>query len=294
MSPDDFTQLRPGAYVRTSEWDAVFAEERLRARARAVARRATAPGAAFCRMTAVACHRLPVYRWRFDRVDMICARPHTRRNARDVIRHQEPLPEQDVVLIDGLRVTSLDRTVYDVIRTASMETALVVYDAALRKCAWNEATRSYDEARAAGFRALVDTRIVRGAGARGIRQARLLSAIGDGRAQLPGETITRLWLLQLGVAKPELQHRIGFPDGAFALLDLAWPALGRWVEFDGAFKLTDEDVMGGRTADDVRADQQSREDRVRRLTGWRCDRHGFERMLSIDAFAEYLRSIGLL
>ncbi|MEV5071034.1 hypothetical protein MRBLMI12_002653 [Microbacterium sp. LMI12-1-1.1] len=294
MPLEDHTRLRPGAYVRTSEWDAVFAEERLRARARAVAGRVTAPGSAFCRMTAAACHRLPVYRWRSDRVDMVCARPHTRRNGRDVLRHQEPLPEQDVVLIDGIRVTSLDRTVYDVIRTASMETALVVYDAALRKLAWNEATRSYDGAKAAEFRALVGARIIRGAGARGIRRARFLAAIADGRAQLPGETITRLWMRQLGVPEPELQYRIDFPDGTFALLDLAWPALGRWVEFDGAFKLTDEDVMGGRTAAEVSADQQKREDRVRRLTGWRCDRHGFERMPSIDAFADYLRSIGLL
>ncbi|MCP2638049.1 hypothetical protein K0817_015960 [Microbacterium sp. HD4P20] len=287
------TRLRAGAYVLTSEWEHLFSEGKLRTRAVAVAERCGFEHAAFCRTAAAACHGLPVYRMRSDRVDMIVASRTTRHDGSDVVRHQEPLPAQDVVVIDGLRVTSLDRTVYDVIRTATPEAAIAVYDAALRAVAWDDDTRTYDVAKAEAFRDLVDARISRGAGARGIRQARFISEIADGRAQLPGESVTRLWMLQLGVPAPELQYRIDFSDGGFVLLDFAWPKLGRWMEFDGEAKLTEPEFMGGRTVAEVLADQALREERVRQVTGWRCDRHGFERMPSFEEFAVYLRTIRL-
>ena len=68
---------------------------------------------------------------------------HTRRNSRDVVRHHLPLESPDVEVVDGLRVTTLERTVYDVIRTASLETAVVCFDAALRRVAWDERAHEY-------------------------------------------------------------------------------------------------------------------------------------------------------
>lgn len=289
----ELTRVRGGAYALTEDWGALFSEGRLRTRAVVVDARCGVEHTAFCRMTAAACHELPVFRTRSDRVDMIVASAHSRHNSIDVVRHHEPLPEADVAVVDGLRVTSLERTVYDVIRTATMEAAIVIYDAALRRVAWDDHTRTYDHAKAEAFRALIDARIAGASGARGIRQARFISAIADGRAQLPGESVTRLWMLLLGVPAPELQYRIDFSDGTFSLLDFAWPERGRWMEFDGVFKVTDPDLMAGRTVEEVLADQTTREEKVKCLTGWHCDRHGFDRMPTIDAFAKYLRSIGL-
>lgn len=289
-----FTRLRAGAYVLTDEWTTLFSESKLLTRAFAVAARCRDETAAFCRTTAAAVHGLPVFRMRSDRVDAVYAHEHTRRNSPDVIRHQEPLPPADVVEIDGLRVTSLDRTVYDVIRTATPEAAIVIHDAALRQIAWDDETCTYDTAKAEEFRALVDARIAANAGARGIRQARFISQIADGRAQLPGESVTRLWMLQLGVPAPELQYRVVAEDGTWVLLDFAWPALRRWMEFDGQLKYTDPRYMDGRTEDEVRADERRREQTVKRITGWRCDRHGFDRMPTFDEFAKYVRAIGLI
>ena len=135
-------------------------------------------------------------------------------------------------------------------------------------------------------------RVRRNAGARGIRQARFVAEFADGRAQLPGESISRLWMWQLGVPDPELQHRVDFPDGTFALLDFAWPALQKWAEFDGQVKYVDPVILAGREPDDVLAAQHRREQRVRRATGWAVCRWGFAEMSTLDEFARHLRSFG--
>ena len=276
-----------------SEWEAMFSEARLRTRGLAVARRRRGEKGAVAFAAAAAFHLLPLYRVRSDKVSIIEPTAHPRRNAGDIIRHQMPLAEADVVVIDGVRVTSLDRTVYDVIRMVSLEAAICVFDAALRQCAWDDSTRTYDVEAAEGFRGKVVRRIRANTGARGIKQARLVAELADGRAQLPGESISRLWMWQLGLPEPELQYRVDFPDGTFALLDFAWPALGRWAEFDGDVKYTDATFMGGRSAEEVLYRQHEREQKVRRVTSWTPGRWGFDRMPDIDTFAAHLRAIGL-
>lgn len=288
------TRISRGARVRTCEWDELFCEGRLRTRAKAVAARCHTPSSAFSHWTAAAMHGLAVYRVRSDRVDLIVPGEHTRRNSTDARRHQLPLPEEDVTVIDGMRVTSLDRTVYDVIRLSTLETAVACFDAALRTVAWDEAARSYDQAAAEQLRSLVATRIEDAAGARGIRQARFVTPFADGRAQLPGESIARLWMHLLGAPAPVLQFRVERGGGRFALLDFAWPTLGRWAEFDGEAKYRDPLLIGDRSREEVLREQHSREADVCRVTGWSVDRFGFERMPDIDAFATYLRSVGLL
>lgn len=288
------TRVRSGAVVRTSEWEALFAEGRLRTLAHAVATRAANPLATFSHTTAAALHGIPVYRDRGDRVHLIVPGEHTRKDSRDVVRHHYALAESEVVVLAGLRATGLDRTVYDVIRTTPTAAAVVCFDAALRAVAWDEDSRTYDRELAERFRASILERIRRGTGARGIRQARFVTEFADGRAQLPGESVTRLWMYQLGIPRPELQYRVDLAGGRYALLDFAWPHLGRWQEFDGESKYTDPDLLAGRTAEQVLQEQQVREREVIRATGWSVTRHGFAQMPTLDAFAAYLRSIHLL
>ena len=276
----------------SADWDALFGEGRLRTLAHAVAARAENESAANSHTTAAALHGLSLYRTRTDRVHLIVPGSHTRKNSRDVIRHHLPLDSTEVDVIDGLRVTTLERTVYDVIRTASLETAVVCFDAALRRVAWDEGAREYTPSAAGGLRDVVMNRIATNTGARGIRQARFVAGFADGRAQLPGESVSRLWMWQLGMPPPELQWRVDLGAGRFALLDFAWPQLRRWAEFDGEVKYTDPEMLNGRTAEQVRESQDLRERAVRRATGWRVDRWGFDRMHTLDAFARYLRGLG--
>jgi len=285
--------LRPGALVLASDWDAVYAEERLRLRALAVdGRRRTRAGAG-AHATAAALDGLPLYRTGTNRVSMTLFGEHPRRNGSDVTWHFAPLDESEIVEREGMRVTSLDRTVYDVIRTESLETAVACFDAALRMAGWDETTNEYDNAAAEECRALVRARVFANPGARGIIQARFVTRFADGRAQLPGESVSRLWMAQLGIRKPELQYRVALGGGKYALLDFAWPDAGLWCEFDGEVKYSDGDILRGRHRDDVLAAQAERERKIRAATGWQPYRWGFEQMQCFDEFVEYLREIRL-
>ena len=287
------TQLRPGALVLASDWDALFAEGRLRTRARAVdARRRTRVGA-WSHATAAALHGLPLYRVSSNRASMTSFGEHPRRNGSDVTWHFAPLADDEVVEREGMRVTSLDRTVYDVIRTESLEAAVACFDAALRSVGWDERENEYDRDAAEDLRARVRARVFANPGARGIVQARFVTRFADGRAQLPGESVSRLWMAQLGIRAPELQYRVALGRGRYALLDFAWPDAGLWCEFDGEVKYNDGDLLRGRDRDGVLAAQDARERRIRAVTGWESHRWGFDRMQTFDAFVEYLREIRL-
>lgn len=285
--------LGRGAATRSIEWNDLYAEGRLRTRADAVWWRQKNTHIAYSHTTAAALHRLPLYRVPSDRVDLIVPGRFGRKNCSDVIRHHLPLTVADVVEIDGMRVTSLDRTVFDVVRTVSLECAVTVFDAALRRVGWDKATNTYDDEAAERFRVRVMARIGAATGARGIRQARFVAEFADGRADRPGESVSRLWMWQLSLPAPVLQYRVDLDDGSYALLDFAWPELSRWGEFDGEGKFSDPEMLAGRTRDQVLREQAQRERKVRQRTGWRVDRWNFEIAPDFESFAAYMRSIGM-
>lgn len=287
-----FLELAPGARVLTSEWDSLFVDARLRTRVAAVSRRVDRAGA-FCRAAALAQHGIPVFGAPDDRVDLVAHAGRTRHNARDVRRHHEPLPAGDVQEVGGVRVTTLERTLYDVMRTARLETAVVAGDAVLRHLAWDPATNQYDAVAADAFRDRIGARLAASPGARGVRQARFVAEFADGRAQLPGESLTRLRFWQFRLPDPELQRRVELGGGRYALLDLALPRRRRWVEFDGEAKYSDATMLAGRSADQVVAAQLRRQRAVERATGWRCDRIGWSHVLTVDAFERWHREIDL-
>lgn len=278
--------LGRGAYVRTEEWDRLFVEARLRTRVAVVARRLATERDAFARAAALAVHGLPVLGFD-DRLDLIVGGACTRHNAGDVRRHHVPLPQRDVVVVDGIRVTSLERTVYDVIRHGSLEAAVVAFDAALRREAWDDRDNTYDQTAADDFRDRVRRRITAGAGARGIRQARFVVDFADGRAQLPGESLLRLRIWQTSLPAPELQYRVELGAGRYALLDLAFPTRARWLEFDGDVKYSDPEMLAGRSRAEVEGEQARRQAAIERATGWRCDRVGWPQVASLSAFAAH-------
>lgn len=291
---DALVTVRQGVQVWKSEWDELYAEGRIRTRAHAVFARARGDRAVASHATAAALHRLPLYRVRDDRIEVTCPGSTTRHNAGDVVRHQASLANDEIEVIDGIPVTSLARTVYDVIRSVSLEAAVGVFDAALRSVAWNDRTRTLDAESDAAFRSRIDTMIRGHAGARGIRQARFVAEVADGRAQLPGESIARLGMLLLGAPTPDLQYRVEDGSGRLALLDFAFPSLGRWLEFDGSIKYDDPYLLGDQTAEEVLDAQAERESWVRRVTGWRVDRFGFDEARDLSDLAKFLRGIGLI
>ena len=280
VDPSGLLRLDRGAYVGAQAWDEQFGEARLRTVAEVIRRR-TSPGTngAFSHATALALHGLPVIDHPHDRVDMVVAGDHPRHGSRLVARHHGPLPIGDVCEVDGFTVTTLERTVFDVIRLATPAAAIVAMDAALHRVADDAGADG-----AAAFRDAVRTRIRAAAGARGIRQGRFVAEFADERTDSPGESLMRwrVWQCSLGAAQP--QYRVPLPGGRYALLDLALPERQVWLEFDGAVKTSDPRMLAGRSPELVLAAQDARQRAVERATGWRCVRLGWAEVRTLGGF----------
>jgi hypothetical protein len=284
-------RVHRGAYVSAEAWDTGRPEDRMRLAAHAHALTTRQPPI-FSFVTAAALHGLPVNRREDERVHTSdpAARPASTRGS--IVRHHGPLSAADIVEIDGLRVTSLARTVFDVIRLERREVGIAVFDAALRALAWRGAG-AYDETAADAFRRDVRDRVDAASGMRGVRAARFLTDFADGRAQLPGESVSRLWMHLLGVPAPELQLTVLLDSGR-AFPDFAWPRLRRFGEFDGDGKYVDLALTRGRSVREVLRAQREREGAIIAATGWLPVRWGSERLASLSGFAAFLRQNGLL
>lgn len=143
------------------------------------------------------------------------------------------------VRANGVRATSLERTVLDCVRSMPLRDALAVIDSAL---ASGELSRS-------GFEEYVD---IEGAGCHGVGRARLAALLADGRAGSGGESIARAAMYELGFALPELQTEVRDPmDGRVYFADFCWELDdGRVVygELDGGEKYENPEMTQGRGA----------------------------------------------
>src|SRR6218665_1355709 len=203
-------QLRRGWFIDSDERKALWAEGKHRAHVIAVARDARGP-AVMSHTSGAVLWRLPLWELRLVRVHMTTAAPHRISSSPDVRRHAAPLPPDDVVLVDGIRCTSLERTVFDLIRMLPLTAAVAVADAAERQMGargWE-----WDLDAVTSWRRSLSSRIEAATGSRGIRQARWVSEFADGRAQSPGESVSRLQLYRLGFEAPELQVPVEAPAG---------------------------------------------------------------------------------
>ncbi len=277
-----YAMLRAGARVDVDAWGSARVEARQRMRAVAV-HDAGRGAFAFSHETAAAMHGLPLVGRADERVHTTPLSAHPPKSHGDVIRHKRDLRASDLTLIDGHLVTSLDRTVFDLVRALRLEGGLAVMDAALHLVGWDDDARSVDPEAAEAFRALVRSRIERAGGARGIRNARICADLGDPAAQSPGESRSRLMMWSNRMPLPELQLPVRTQVG-LVFLDFAWPTLGAFGEFDGAVKLLDPGMRGDRTAAEVIAAQGVRRQAVQDATGWRPLHWGWDDTADPDAY----------
>lgn len=290
-------RVRRGWYADPS-WESLRPEERHRALIRAVDQD-TGGTAVFSHVSAAVLHRVPLYRagrW-LDRAHMTTDAPRRISSAPDVFRHRLPLPAGDVTEIDGIRCTSLARTVFDVIRMLPDEGAVTAADAGERARVLGEAETwagaEWDADAAERWRGELAQRIDDAPGARGIRRARWVAPFGDGRAQLPGESVSRLQLHRLGFAPPRLQVEIAGPRGRRYFTDFAFDDFRTFGEFDGEGKYRDERMRAGRAVADVLLAEKRREDWIRGVTGWGLVRWGWEHCTTPGALARRLAAFGI-
>ena len=245
----------------------------------------------FSHETAAAIHGLPLVRTDTTTVH-VTGSSEARSTAR-VRRHRAELAPHDVVLSgdESFAVTSLARTIVDLARSADRSTAVSAADAALRKVALARAGRALDLGAAERLRDEVVALIDGSPGGRGIRGARFVAGFADPRAELPGESISRLFIHQLGFPAPGLQTRVPGPGGRTYEIDFDFGEV--WGEFDGAHKYTDQRFLRGRTPERALADEKQREDWIRGRTRRPMIRWQFRHLASPPVLGAHFAAFGL-
>lgn len=267
-------KLHSGWYIDGEHWRAAYVEQRHRYRVLAAfARRRDGVGVASL-VSAAVMWDLPLFRITPRRVHQSASRLDGHVSSGNIARHEVDVPDDERVLIDGVPTTSLARTVADMSRLASPEAALSIADAALRQVAWDPSTRSYNQDAAEELRERIRRSMERVRGARGVRGGRRIVALADGRAQLPGESVSRLYLLELGFAPPRLQVPIADPFGGFYFVDFGLDDVDAWGEFDGVGKYVDAQLRGAIDLEQVLLAEKAREDWIRGTTNRKFPRWG--------------------
>ncbi|WP_420880553.1 type IV toxin-antitoxin system AbiEi family antitoxin domain-containing protein [Rhodococcus sp. (in: high G+C Gram-positive bacteria)] len=248
-------RLRPGTYLSGDAFAALDAAELHHELVRA-----TIPGvsadAVVSHQSAAVLHGLPVWALPLDRVHVTRHRSSGGKRTRHLHSHSAPLTAADVVLCDGISVTSVARTVADLCRTVPFDVAVVVGDAALR-------------AAKLPVTAVADA-LVYAERRPGYPAARRALGFLDGRSESVGESRSRVALAALGF-EPELQASLLDPDGRFlGRVDFLLADAGVVGEFDGKIKYGKYLRDGQDPGDAVFAEKQ-REDSIRDM-GWEVAR----------------------
>ncbi|MGO2745829.1 hypothetical protein [Microbacterium sp.] len=283
-------RVRRGRYVESPHWKDLWNEGRHLIQVLAVQSNSATPGPVFWGPSAAVLHDLPLCRIAPANVHTVILGERHGRSRAKVVWHNVEISDADIVEIDGIRCTSLDRTVLDLARSTSLATGLSAADAALRR----EAVHGHeqDPDLAAEWHARMEQR-ANGVSTRGIRKARDLLEFADGRAQLPGESVSRLHLRELGFRDVMLQTHVVGPDGEDYWLDFGFPRSRVFGEFDGQGKYLDPELRRGRALEETLLAEKQREDAVRGVTGWRTGRWGWEHLHTADTLAARLSAFGI-
>jgi hypothetical protein len=253
----DLFKVRPGVYLPQDGWHALTPEVRYLVRIHAVALTFRHP--VFARQSAAALHGLPLLRGRMHRIHTYATTPSGSGRRGDVTVHAG-VGDPDMVERHGLRVTSAERTVLDLVRTLPHPEALAIADAAVRSPA--------SEWDGTGMPLCSRTDLVDAAAAqvaaRGGWAAYLVVSAADPASGSVGESVSRSVFIRLGAPEPELQAAMRDDQGLIGYADFFWREYGVVGEFDGRLKYG-ADNPSGRAPEDVVYREKLREDRIRRV-----------------------------
>lgn len=212
---------------------------------------------------------LPLYRLRPRRIHVISTARS--RSVPDVMRHA--VAADDITERHGIRCTPLARTVLDLSCQLPIEAALSCADAALRSIAVTGQVQ--DEGLAAAWREELGA-LAMDSHVPGIRRARRVIAFSDGRAQLPGESVSRLQLRRLGFQRITLQVPVPRPGRRPYWVDFGLDDVAALGEFDGEGKYVDPELRGDRSLEQTLLAEKQREDWIRGVTQRPFARWGHE------------------
>ena len=220
----DLIRLRPGFYVEGRARDLGRRERHLLS---ILAADAALDAPVFSHSSAALLHGLPDWGLPLRRV-AVCEdgpTPRSRTTSLTTFRTAPGLSDE-VMTVNGLRVTTPARTVTDIAISTPRDASVAVADAAL-----------YGEI---VTRDALDESLRRSAGRRGIRRARQSLSVVDGRSESVAESLSRLTFHDFGLPEPEPQVDIFTSRGVrVARVDFLWREFGVIGECDGFGKYFD-------------------------------------------------------
>lgn len=247
-------RVRHGAYCFGDEWAVLDAVGRHLVLARAVRR--TTPGViAFSHTTALLLHGVDVWGAALGRVHVTRVDDGAHRSERDVVHHVGECTPDEVVAVRGLPTVNVTRAVLEHAALVPTESGLVSANSALHL----------------GLTTPRDLRTCRDRFQHwpGAQRWHVVLHHMDGRAESVGETRSLHLFWRQGLPRPDLQRAVADASGhAFAFTDFAWDEFSLFGEFDGRGKFL-RGLRPGETSGDVVFREKRREDKIRRLTGWR-------------------------
>lgn len=282
----ELVRVRRGWYVLGPQWQSLGADGRYRLVVRATAARAERD-LLYSHHSAAVLHGLPLigpWPQAVHAVDPVGAGGSS---SRLLTTHRGPVDPAPSV-IDGVRVTSLSRTLVDMAATSSFLIGVTMVDHVLNR----EAARMSGAQQPGGLcvpRITHETLLAELDLAHpryGHRAAERAIRFANGLSANPGESLGRVRFEELGFEIPELQVRFDV-NGCTYYVDYFWRRVRKIGEFDGHIKYTRAAVMGNRDVVQVVIDEKDRESLLRPMVN-SFDRWGWKLALSPHAFYRFL------
>ncbi len=250
-------RVRRGAYTFDHVWRTLTPEGKYALRTRSVLRQAKTP-VVLSHVSALPEWGAPLWDLDLTTVHVTRLDGRTGRRERGVQQHQGCIVAGDVTARNGVSVMSATRTALEVTTVAGLEASLCVLDDLLHR-GLTTIELLYERYETMNYWP-------------NTLSTDLALRLSDGRAESIAETRTRFlcWRGSLPAPVPQYEIRDEYGD-LVAKVDLAWPELGVFLEFDGRVKY-ERFLRKGETAADAVIREKRREERICELTGWRCIR----------------------
>ncbi|GAB3548086.1 hypothetical protein GCM10027404_11350 [Arthrobacter tumbae] len=253
----ELIRIRHGCYVDAQSWGQLEDEQRYRGMLEAMTRTARRPPLFGAETAGVL--------WGFPRPDLppdiqvIVPVGSGRKSSNGVRRMTSPAGEVSAEAMDcGLRVTDKIQTAVDLCLIYDFPWAVAVMDRLLNTKPLPAESRKCPVTKAD----VEDVIALLPSGAKRRKVRRVLD-FADGSAMYPGESLSRVYIAELGFPAPELQYRVMDELGLAAVVDFWWKDHALVGEFDGRGKYQKPEYMQGKTAAQVVIDEKNRENRIR-------------------------------
>lgn len=243
-----------GLYYPSALWKNLREDQRylVRVRGAAHARRGQA---VLCHHSAAVLWGLPMLAGWPTEVHLLIERAAGGRSDPGVRRHALGV-DRDVSTIDGLLVTTIERTVIDLAATLDLKSAVALVDRALYQDRFRRTPALTTED-------LLLAALQRMLPFRGSRRARAIIQFGTHLSGSPAESASRVNIALSGFPEPELQH-LFLVDGKEYETDFYWLEIDGVGECDGRDKYFNPEYLAGRSPEQVQYDEKLREDGIRR------------------------------